>query len=277
MVMVTRCIHHPSTTLIMYANADLRKHFKTNGLALMNCLTRLTRLFFFFISFFICSLFFLISICVYKSFDKIVNHQFLKAGRKFVYRTPTQKQMFSLLCNMADELSTGAFVGMSGLSSTVYTGKEYNGKSFSLHTFCTIACGMWPDIIPIYLNFGDYENPQCALRSSTILDVVATVLSKHKIYIPQNYNGNYITNALLFARKRVLLLVDEFDGFYNKGYVERNPELFDASFRGGGCDPVKEEAYRVLLNLMMQDRKHIADLKFLDSQQTGCFALVVCG
>jgi hypothetical protein len=139
---------------------------------------------------------------------------------QYAYKTHTHSTIYESLHRRTDNLMKGNYEKHVGLQSCTISGAKGIGKSSALESFVRLIPCYHPDLIPVYIS-ADHD---VAVRIP-LGELIAEILREIQIEVPvpgkyRSWSDNII-DALEKSKKRMLLIVDEFDTIYTS-QCERN-------------------------------------------------------
>lgn len=134
-----------------------------------------------------------------------------------LYTTASHQQILIALVHQASLLQQGRFKGSNGAHARLLHGPKGIGKTFMLRAFAAVCQEAFPDVIPVYITFGDKGLRASWLRELDIMEAVAKQLARHGVDVKTDEDTSppvAVFEALERQGKKLLLLVDEIDQLY---------------------------------------------------------------
>jgi Cdc6-like AAA superfamily ATPase len=123
--------------------------------------------------------------------------------------------MYETLLSSCVSLSKDKFKDVVGASSLTLIGPRGIGKTTTLKNMVYTISILFPQIIPIYVNYVNILANRYTQRTP-ILQIVADRLAPHNIEIDEKQDNSFypVREALQESGSYVLLIVDEMDKLY---------------------------------------------------------------
>ncbi|KJE94128.1 hypothetical protein CAOG_04815 [Capsaspora owczarzaki ATCC 30864] len=151
----------------------------------------------------------------------------------FLYETPAHNDILDYLTNLTNFLSAGKYEGRNGAATRTLVGAKGIGKTATCMTFIKAAASLWPNVIPVYLNYTGIQ-----AQTHPLVDEhggLNSVLRALKVPDDANFQVGQgqpahaaLLNFLDAHGLRMLLIVDELD----EGYRFATRDSFAATLAG---------------------------------------------
>lgn len=128
-----------------------------------------------------------------------------------VLDTRSHAKLFAVLANKTSVLARGEFVGHGAGASQTLLGHRGIGKSTVLRIFAATAPLVFPNVIPVYVNF---YKAGAAAATELLMPAVVEAVARAGVATPGPASLDGLIPELQRSGKFVLLLVDELDSLY---------------------------------------------------------------